>query len=265
MKELKINISVVQFQPELADPLASISRLKLLFSRLPESNLVILPELSNSGYNFKNFDEAWECSEVIGQSGSFQDFLAEQAIKRKAYIVSGINEREGDKLYNTAILVGPEGMAGKYRKMHLFMNEKDIFTPGITGLPVFDLGGYRIGIQICFDYFFPEPWRILAQQGADLICHPSNILTSNPRKVLPALALMNRVYIATANRTGTENDITFNGQSMIIDPYGNVLKTASVSEAETLTCDIYPGISRNKMITARNHAFNDRLPDSYHF
>jgi predicted amidohydrolase len=260
---MRAKVSIIQFQPALAEPEENIRRLEPLFDAVQGSQLVVLPELSNSGYNFQGYEEASQYSEVIGKEGVFQDFLIAEAKAKNIFIVSGINEREGDKLYNTAILVGSKGIIGKYRKVHLFMNEKDIFQRGNTGFPVFDLGGFKIGIMICFDYLFPEPWRIMAEKGADLICHPSNLLTRNAHRCLPGLSLMNRIFIATANRIGTEGDITFSGLSVFTDPLGNMTEMASPDKTEIISIEINTQLSGNKMITARNHVFNDRLPELY--
>jgi predicted amidohydrolase len=260
---MNTRISIIQFQPVLADPEENVRRLEPLFEAVKGSKLVVLPELSNSGYNFRSYNEAYQLSEVIGKSSIFQDFLLKQARSKDLFIVSGINERGRGKLFNSAILVGPGGIKGLYRKLHLFMNEKDIFQKGNAGLPVFDLGDFKIGIMICFDYLFPEPWRIMAQKGADIICHPSNLLTENAHRCLPGLSLMNRIYIATANRTGTEGDLTFNGSSLFTDPSGRIIDMASADKTEIITMKIDTQLSRNKMITLRNHVFNDRRPDSY--
>jgi predicted amidohydrolase len=256
-------VSVVQFQPELAEPQENIKKLEPLIDASSDSFLVVLPELSNSGYNFSSREQALQCAETIGKDGIFQDFLLRKAKEKDIFIVSGINEKDGDKLYNSAILVGPGGILGKYRKMHLFMNEKDLFEPGNAGLPVFDLGPFKIGIMICFDYLFPEPWGIMARKGADLICHPANLLTENPRKCLPGLAFMNRIYVATANRIGTERSLTFNGESFFTLPDGRIVNMLSVDKTEISTLEIDTMLSRNKMITARNHAFDDRRPEVY--
>lgn len=260
---MKANIAVVQFMPELNDPEENIRRLRPLLDAAGDCSLVILPELSNSGYNFNGLEEAAKCSEIIGERGIYQDFLREMAGKNHYHIVSGINEREGDHLFNTAVLVGPDGVIGKYRKLHLFMNEKDIFQKGNAGLPVFDLGGFRIGIMICFDYLFPEPWRILAEKGADLICHPSNLLTENAQRCVPGLSLMNRIYIATANRTGNERGILFNGSSLFTDPSGRITIKASTDKTEIIKAEIDTQLSGNKMINPINHVFGDRRPDVY--
>jgi predicted amidohydrolase len=260
---MKANIGVIQFRPELNAPGENISILRPLLDSAKDCRLVVLPELSNSGYNFNGFEEAWKCSEIIGEKGIFQDFLIETARKNGNHIVSGINEREGDMLYNTAILAGPDGILGKYRKLHLFMKEKEIFQKGNAGLPVFDLGEFRIGILICFDYLFPEPWRILSQKGADLVCHPSNLLTENAQRCLPGISLMNRIYIATANRTGTERGITFNGSSLFTDPSGRIIQMASFDKTEIIRTEIDTQLSQNKMINPINNVFDDRRPDVY--
>jgi predicted amidohydrolase len=256
-------VSIIQFQPAFAKPEENIRRLETLFDSAEGSRLIILPELSNSGYNFNGYKEARQYSEVIGKGGVFQDYLIARAKSKDNFIVSGINEREGEKLYNTAILVGPAGILGKYRKAHLFMNEKDIFQRGNTGFPVFDLGDFKIGIMVCFDYLFPEPWRMMAQKGADLICHPSNLLTGNAHLCLQGLSLMNRIYIATANRIGTEGELTFNGRSVFTDPFGRIIEMASHDKTEIISTGIDTQLSGNKMITSRNHVFNDRLPEMY--
>jgi predicted amidohydrolase len=260
---MEYKVSVIQFQPILGNPLANITALKPLLDETTGAHLIVMPELSNAGYNFKDREEALEFSETIGQAGLFQDFLKAQAALRKVYIVSGICEREGDDLYNTAILVGPQGILGKYRKIHLFMNEKDIFRTGNAGLPVFDTGEFKIGMLICFDYLFPEPWRILAQKGADIVCHPSNLLTENAQRCIPGIALINRIHIATANRIGDERGIHFNGLSFLTDPFGRISGIASPDAAEVISFKINTDVSRNKMVTARNHVFDDRQPDLY--
>ncbi len=260
---MNAKVSIIQFQPAFADPGENIRLLEPLFEQVKGSKLVVLPELSNSGYNFRDFNEAYKLSEVIGKQGDFQDFLLKQARQKDIFIVSGINERDGDKLFNSAILVGPGGLVGKYRKLHLFMNEKDIFQKGNAGLPVFDLGDFKIGIMICFDYLFPEPWRIMAQKGADIICHPSNLLTENAQRCTPGLSLMNRIYIATANRYGTEGDLTFNGNSLFTDTTGRITVKASPDKTEIISQEIDTRLSRNKMVTPRNHVFDDRRPESY--
>ncbi|TKJ40783.1 carbon-nitrogen hydrolase [candidate division LCP-89 bacterium B3_LCP] len=258
-----MNIGFIQFSPVLGDPDASIEKIKRLINQCEGADLVVLPELSNSGYNFESKEQAWELSEEIPK-GKFCDFIQTEARERGIHIVAGVNERDGERLYNTAILTGPEGIIGKYRKTHLFWDEPDIFLPGDLGLPVFDIGECRLGILICFDWIFPEVWRVLALKGADLVCHPSNLVIPGLcQKAIPVHALTNRIYIITANRIGTEGNLTFTGLSTIADPKGKVLIQASSSEEEVGVVDMNISLARDKMITPRNHAFNDRRPELY--
>lgn len=258
-----LKIGFIQFAPVLGNVDATLKKLNRLIDRAEGADVIVLPELCNSGYNFRDFDEAWTCSEEIEQS-TFIAYLTSKCRELGFFIISGFNERAGDHLYNSAILVGPEGYMGRYRKCHLFMNEKDYFKPGDEGLPVFDTGKCRIGILICFDWIFPEVWRILALKGADIICHPSNlVLPGLAQKAIPVHAVTNRIFIVTANRIGTEGDLTFTGCSVIADPRGNVLEQGSKGGEEIGIADVDLHLAKEKMITPRNHLFNDRRPEMY--
>ncbi|MGK5092336.1 nitrilase-related carbon-nitrogen hydrolase [Deltaproteobacteria bacterium TL4] len=258
-----MKIGYIQFAPELNDLQGTLNKLDPLLEEASEADLLVLPELCNSGYNFKTKESAFHSSETTERS-EFITFLTEKCQKHHFLIASGFNEREGDKLYNSAILVGREGFIGKYRKLHLFMNEKDFFEPGNWGLPVFDVGLCKIGILICFDWFFPEVWRILALKNVDLICHPSNlVLPGFAQRAIPIHALTNRLFIITANRIGTEDNLSFTGMSTIANPKGEVIAQASPKNEEIKIVEIDLSLAQDKMITPRNHAFSDRIPGAY--
>jgi predicted amidohydrolase len=259
---MKIEAAIVQFRPILCRPEENIARLDSLFEQIDHASLIVLPELASTGYSFSGIDEASECAEELDQSRYIR-FLTEKAARKKACIVSGVCEKDGDLLYNTSVLVDAQGIKARYRKIHLFMNEKDIFQPGDGNLPVVDIGGCKVGMLICFDYLFPEVWRLEAMKGADVICHPSNLLTQNAHRCVPGISIMNRVFILTANRTGEERGMQFNGQSFITNPNGEVIARASVEREEILNKELDIDMARNKWITARNHAFSDRRPDIY--
>ncbi|MDH3890738.1 MAG: carbon-nitrogen hydrolase [candidate division Zixibacteria bacterium] len=258
-----MKIGFAQFCPLLGEPQANLTNVDRLVREGPEADLLVLPELANSGYNFVSKEQAWETSEEVANS-VFVESLAELCRKQQMHLVCGVNERDGDKLFNSSVLVGPEGVVGKYRKMHLFMNEKDIFQPGDSGLPVFDIGLARVGMAICFDWFFPEVWRILALDGADVICHPSNLIIPGLcQRAIPIHALTNHVYIVTANRIGTEDDLTFTGLSTIADPKGELLAQAGADEELVTVVDVDIATARDKTATARNDLFADRRPEEY--
>ncbi len=260
-----MQVGYIQFQPFLCDLEKTIETLEPLVRSAAAADLIVLPELCNSGYNFVDFRMAYESSEEIGNS-AFIDFLRACARDHGLYIASGFNERDNGRLYNAAVLVGPQGCIGKYRKLHLFMNEKDYFEPGNVGVPLFDLGSVKVALLVCFDWMFPEVWRMAALGGADLVCHPSNlVLPGLAQKAIPIHSLVNRIYVVTANRIGQERDLTFTGLSTITDPKGEVLLQASQTGREAGLVAIDIEAARNKYITARNHIFNDRRPTEYSF
>ena len=253
----------VQFTPELCNLDATLTKLEKLLGEAPSADLLVLPELCNSGYNFPTRRDAWDASEEISNS-RFIDFLASFCRKNNTYIASGFCERDGFKLYNSAVLVGPEGFVGKYRKIHLFYNEKDIFSAGDAGLPVFKTPIGNIGMLVCFDWMFPEVWRILALKGADIICHCSAlVLPGFAQRSVPVHGLVNHVYVITANRTGTENGLTFTGMSTVSSPKGEIICQASPDADEICAFDFDLEVARNKFMTPRNDIFADRRPEVY--
>ena len=258
-----MKVGFIQLAPVLGDVQATIRKIDRLIHHCEIADILVLPELCNSGYNFNSYQQAWETSEEV-ESSVFVQYLKSKCKQFNLFIVAGFNERHNELLYNSAILIGPKGYIGKYRKLHLFMNEKDYFKPGDVGLPVFDIGLCKIGMLVCFDWIFPEVWRILALKGAEIICHPSNlILPGFAQKAVPIHALTNRVYIVTANRIGTEGDLSFTGLSTIADPKGEILLQVSQTEEEVGIKDIDITMARDKMITQRNDVFGDRRPGEY--
>jgi predicted amidohydrolase len=258
-----MRVGYLQFAPLLGDVQATIGAIDRLAGLATGVDLLVLPELCNSGYNFESAEQAWATSEEVGDS-AFVRYLESLCARLDCHIVSGLNERDGDRLYNSAVLVGPEGYLGRYRKIHLFMNEKKYFQPGDVGLPLFDIGFCRVGMLVCFDWMFPEVWRILALKGADVVCHPSNlVLPGLAQRAVPIHALINRVGVVTANRIGTEADLSFTGLSTIADARGEVLRHASPAEEEVGAAELDLDLARDKRITRMNHVLADRRPEEY--
>jgi predicted amidohydrolase len=253
----------MQFAPVLADLQKTMDKIDRLSEQCTGVDLLVLPELCNSGYNFASQKQAWTTSEEIG-NGVFLRFLESLCQRLGCHLVSGLNERQGSRLYNSAVLVGPQGFVGRYRKLHLFMNEKDYFEPGDVGLPVFDIGPCRVGMLVCFDWMFPEAWRVLALRGADIICHPSNlVLPGLAQRAVPIHALTNGYYVVTANRIGSEGELTFTGMSTIAEPKGQVLAQAPKDGDKVSRVEIDVSLARTKEITPRNHILADRRPEQY--
>ena len=192
------------------------------------AKLVVLPELAESGYVFESREEALSLAEAV-PSGDVVNRWERVAKELDIFISTGINEIEEGILYNSSILVGPDGYIGTYRKLHLWGDEKEIFKPGNLGIPVFTTPIGRIAMLNCYDIWFPEPWRIAALKGADLICINADwIHVDGQRKdywpmanyLCMANAHSNAVYALASSRTGEERGSSFIGHSFITDPIG---------------------------------------------
>lgn len=256
-----MKISLLQFSPKLDDLQTNLNSVNQLIGNT-KSDLYILPELANSGYNFIDRKNAFDNSETIKDS-VFINHLVKIAKEKDAYIVSGFCERDDDRLYNSSILINSGGIIGLYRKLHLFLNEKDYFTPGNLGLPIFDTSIGKIGMLICFDWMFPEAWRKIAMEGAQIIAHPSNLVLPYCQSVIPSYALVNRCFIATANRIGTEGNLTFTGQSIIANTNGETIIQGSENKSQLLSAEINLSLANIKRITERNDVLEDRRSDVY--
>ncbi len=232
-----------------------------------EVDLLVLPEFFATGYQFVSKEEVAALSEEVPH-GRTTERLAEFSRAKGMFIVAGLPERDGDKFYNSAVLTGPDGFIGVYRKTHLFYEENLYFTPGDTGFKVWDTSIGRIGIMICFDWFFPEAMRTLAVLGADIVAHPSNLVLPFCPDSMPVRCLENRVFAITANRIGTEhrkNDesLTFIGKSEVVSPKGEIMIRASEDEEEVMVKEIDPVLARDKTLNAYNDLLKDRRPGEY--
>jgi predicted amidohydrolase len=164
--------------------------------------------------------------------------------------------------------VGPAGFIGCYRKTHLFYEETLHFTPGDSGFHVWDIGAARIGVMICFDWYYPEAARSLALQGADILCHPSNLVLPNCPDSMPVRCLENRVFAVTCNRIGSEarggkDRLTYIGQSEVVGPNGVILHRAPRDKEDLAVIEIDSAEARNKSLNRYNDLFRDRRPSLY--
>jgi len=260
-----MKVGFVQINSAFGETDRNIERVAQLLKSF-QGDLVVLPEFFNTGYLFTSQEEAYNLAEEI-PSGRTVKALCELAAREKTYIVAGLPERSGSILYNSAVLVSPQGYIDTYRKMHLFNEEKLWFAPGDKGFAVYDIGHCRIGIMICFDWFFPESMRILSLKGADVICHPANLVLPFCQDAMTTRCLENRVFAITANRTGTEErggkSFLYTGKSQITGPQANVIHRASETSDETGLAEIDISIARNKRINPYNDLFEDRRTEFY--
>jgi len=255
----------IQFSPEFGAIDANLDKALSMIEKA-DAELIVLPELFNTGYLFISRQEVDEYAEEI-PTGKTTSALCAIARRKKIHIVAGIAEKSGSDLYNSAVLVSPSGQVETYRKTHLFSEENLWFKPGNTGFKVFDLGICKIGIMICFDWFFPESARILALKGADIICHPANLVLPYCQDAMITRCLENKVYVVTANRTGCEErdgkKLYYTGKSQITSPDAKILYQASEKDDEIGIADIDVQKARNKRINEYNDILNDRRPEYY--
>ena len=261
-----MRIGVYQNNPEFGEVEKNV-RQAVLDLEGADADLIVLPELFNTGYQFISKKEANELAEEI-PSGMTCRALIDLARSKNMYMVFGMAERDGDRLFNSAAVIGPGGFIGRYRKSHLFYEEKYFFTPGDTGFKVFDIGLARLGVMICFDWWFPEAARSLALSGADIICHPANLVLYGCHKAMVTRSLENGVFSITANRTGSEArggkpPLVFTGESQILDNRGSLLTGMKRDNTGISVVDIDVGKARDKSLTSLNDRFMDRRPELY--
>lgn len=262
-----MKVGFVQMEPKLLDLNANLSKAEKLIGEAAKqgAKLIVLPELFDTGYNFETKEEVAEIAQQI-PDGETTQFLVEQAREHEVFTVAGTAEKdERGKLYNSAVIVGPIGWGyiGKYRKIHLFYREKLFFEPGNLGFHVFNIGIAKVGIMICFDWFFPESMRTLALKGADIVAHPANLVLPYAPRAMPIRSLENRVFSITANRIGEERGLKFIGMSQINSPKAEILLRASEDKEEVGVVDINIEEARNKKLNEFNDIFKDRKPEYY--
>jgi predicted amidohydrolase len=212
--EAKVKVACIQMRPAIGKVEANVAHGIGLINRAAElgAKLIVLPELSNTGYMFQSREEAFALSEPI-PDGRTAGAWSEIASKHKLHLVAGICERDGAKLFNSAVLIGPDGYIGTFRKVHLWNEENLYFEPGDLGFPVFHTAIGRIGMAICYDGWFPETYRPCALQGADIVCVPTNWVPipgqSAGREAMANILAMgaahsNSIFIALTVAAGTD-------------------------------------------------------------
>lgn len=238
MKET-LNIALAQMHCKVGDKQQNIEKMKsfLLNAKKQKAQLIIFPELSLTGYTIR--DLTYDLAEPI--PGPSIEAMVEITKKEKIYAIFGMPERSQkahNVIYNTAVLLGPEGYIGKYRKMHLpthsVFQEKRYFRQGYQ-TPVFETAIGEIGLIVCYDIFFPEISRSLRLQGAQLIVciSASPAVRSRFFEVFSlARAMENTCFFAFVNLVGNEDGLQFWGGSRLVAPNGSVLAQAKYDEED---------------------------------
>lgn len=241
-------LAAVQTTPVLGDVDGNMAAMAEALTQLPSAphRLVVFPEMASTGYFFKDRNELWSFAEPVPDGPTTQRWI-ELAKQHDAYIVAGLPEREASAVYNTAILVGPEGFITKYRKLHLWSEEKLFYEPGNLGIVTADLPFGRVGVMICYDTWFPEQARIMRMMGADVLAIPTALVWNDTPGhvkrgyymadyVAMTTAHLNQVYLAMASIVGRYGDKWQFGSSIIAGPIGWPLVEPADDENPAILC-----------------------------
>jgi predicted amidohydrolase len=267
-------VGLIQNDPDFGDCPGNARRLVSLMDAASKQGretgeapaLFVLPELCFSGYQFLSAQEAISLAEKP-EGGPGIDIIARAAESLDAAVVFGFPERCGGDCFNSSMLLEPGGARSVYRKTHLFYKEKLAFKPGDSGFVLREFRGLRVGLAVCFDWFFPESFGTLARMGADLIAHCSNLVLPFCQKADFARAVENRVYVFTANRCGAEERggerLSFSGNSVALSPRGDYLASLPVAGSAFALVKVDPALSRDKRLNEFNDLWKDRRPEFY--
>lgn len=268
----EITVACVQMDCRIGETAANRGK---IVARLREAveggaQLVVFPECAVTGYCFDSLEEAAPFAERA--DGATADAVAEVCAETGAYAVVGYIEAEGKSLYNAAMLVGPDGPVGGYRKVHLpYLGIDRFLTRGDRPFSVFDTPIGKLGINICYDASFPEASRVLKLLGAELIVLPTNwppAAWRTPQFIVNTRAQENHVNFVAADRVGTERGWTFIGRSKAVNCSGDTVAEAGGEREEILYARLDPASANDNRIVNVAGAYEidrlaDRRPDFY--
>ena len=260
-----LRVGYYQFRPLFGKVQRNVKTVLGALSKV-SADIIVLPELPFTGYYFKDRDEVMALSEDPERSSTV-DSLVALCKQKDFHLVTGFAEKRKDKYFNSALLIGPDGIEHIYRKLHLFNEEKSWFDTGDIALDVQDVRGARVGLMVCFDWVFPEVARILSIKGADVVCHPANLVLACCQRTMLTRCLENSVFAVTANRFGVDRrphgELRFTGKSQIVAPDGELLNRAPSQRQATCVMAIDLEEARDKAITPMNQLLEDRRPEFY--
>lgn len=258
-----MRLAVLQMQPDPADVEANLGQIARAARAAAAvgATVLVAPEMAVTGYAVWN-DVARLAEPRTGPAVSRLSGLAAET---GVTIAAGFPERDGGAIYNAVAVAAPGGGMRTYRKCHLFgAHEKAVFAPGSDLSPLFDVGGLRAGLLICYDVEFPEMARSLALAGAELLLVPTALPRSGPndrvsRAMVPVRALENHLIIAYAGLCGHENGFDYQGGSAIVGPDGEDLARAGLGP-----CLLVADVTREAYANGEPDPYlADRRPDLY--
>ncbi|RFC65984.1 hydratase [Fulvimarina endophytica] len=273
--EASIRVTCAQFEPRIGEVARNRETSLTLISQAADegADLVVLPELCQSGYVIESRKEAFSLAETAPGGPTIEAWIG-LARERGIHLVAGFLERDEDRLFNSAVVIGPDGIIGTYRKNHLWDAEALFFERGNRNFPIFHTPFGRLGVLICYDGWFPEAWRLLALAGADIVCVPTNwVPMPKQPQGLPAMANLlcmtaahvNSFVVAACDRIGTERGQPFIGQSLIVDHTGwPVAGPASMDQPAMISAEVdLAAARRGRNWNSFNQIVRDRRSDLY--
>lgn len=267
-----VKIAAVQFDPKIKENAKNLERMlrELKTAAANGAKLIVFPECALPGYVYASRDEAIPYMETI--PGPSTDKFVQACKDLKVYAVMGLLEKDGNKCYNAAVLAGPEGLIGRYRKVHLpYLGIDRFLDHGDKGFAVYKTPIGNIGLFICYDTNFPESARSMALMGADILVLPTNWPQGRdrvPRYVIVCRAFENHVHLVACDRVGVERGGAFLGTSKIIHCSGDTIAQASIEQEEIIYGEVDMAEARQKKTVIRPGEFEvdmiaDRHPEFY--
>lgn len=257
-------IGYVQYEVQYGDWAANATIVRRMIAEGADADLLVLPELGMTGYDFVDPVNLAGTAEPF-RGGPTSALMVELAAEHGVTLVMGYPEQATEGVYNSCLMALPDGTLHNYRKLHLFNRETEIFLPGDEAPQVYDTPAGRIGMMICFDWYFPEVARCLGLRGAQVIAHPSNLILPWCQRAMFARSIENRVFIVTANRIGTETQagrsLTFTGKSQVMSALGEVVAEAPVDAPDVSWAEVDVATTDEKTVAGYNDLFRDRRMD----
>jgi predicted amidohydrolase len=268
----KVKIAAVQTNPRIMAKKENLDEMLLQTENAARNgaDLIVFPECAVTGYVFASREEAIPFMETV--PGPSTDKMAAYCKKFGVHVIFGLLEADGDKCFNTAVLISPQSLVGKYRKNHLpFLGVDRFLDSGNIPFQVYSTAVGNIGMHICYDCTFPESARVMALKGADILVLPTNWPEGREKickYVINARAYENRVHFAAVDRVGVERGTRFLGNSKIVNASGDTLVEASSDKEETIYAEVSLAEARQKRIVFKPGEFEmdfmlDRQPELY--
>jgi predicted amidohydrolase len=259
----RVKVATVQFEPTMFEKERNVARLLELCEQaaMEGAKLIVTPEMGTTGYCWFDREEVAPFVEKI--PGPTTDRFAALAHRHDCHIVIGMPEVDEDGIYfNSAVLIGPDGVIGRHRKTHPYISEPKWAAAGDLHNQVFETKVGRVALLVCMDIHFLETARLMALRGADIICHISNWLAERtPAPYWISRAFENSCYVIESNRWGLERSVQFSGGSCVIAPDGQVAAVLDKGDGFVL-CEIDLDAARSRRVLGES-VFMQRRPDLY--